>query len=373
MALSTASITRRFNIHGLVVALSLTGGVLALLPIVAGVVSGLTGSGVARTAFASAPSGDYAVFSQAGESSDTILVASADASAEPLAVGAIPHLPGFPAAGAVSPDGRRVAFVAVDAGTAADPGASLLTLDLESGSVVRLATAIDHLQQPLWAPDGGQIILTRGGDAAPGPVAMLSVDADGSGEAEIGRFTNVLGLYPVGFDGDGRLIAVVLDGRGSTLVRDGRELHTFSPNITRDWVLDPDGVELAFIDTVLAGGARYEPKVVDVEPGVGVVAAQTLAGGPEALGASWNPHTGEPVFGSEPLDAGVDTPGVSAQRLVDGFDIPLGFASTGDAHAVQHWTGDSFDNPGVASFELVTDEARFTLPGATGFFGWAAR
>src|SRR5690606_36879870 len=76
LALSTTSFTRRINIHGLVVGLSLTGGLLAVLPIVAGVVGDIAGTAAPRTAFATAPGGDYAVFARAGETVDEILVTS---------------------------------------------------------------------------------------------------------------------------------------------------------------------------------------------------------------------------------------------------------------------------------------------------------
>lgn len=373
MALSTASFTRRFNLHGMVIALSLAGAMLAVLPIVAGVVSGLTGQAGPHTAFASAPSGDYAVFARAGETADTIFVASPD-NPEPMSVGVVPHLAGFPSSGAVSPDGRHVAFVVVDAGSPTAPGASLLVLDLESGELVRAALAIDHLQEPVWTPTGDALLVTRGGDAAPGPVALIRVNADGSAESEVGRVQDALGLYPVGFDPSGRAVSVLIDNRGSTLLRDGSELQTFSANISRDWALSPDGASLAFVDTLLDDGARYEARVVSVEPGAqGTFSAQSLAGGPQALGVTWDPSSGEPIFGTEPA-AGIDSAGdATAQTLAAGFDIPLGFAASGGAMAVQHWTGDGFDNPGSASFEVVSGGTRLPLPGATGFFGWSAR
>lgn len=372
MAVSTASVTRRLNIHSMVIFLSLTGAMLAILPIVAGVVSSITGHSGTRTAFATAPSGEYAVFARAGESVDEVLVASTDSPSVPLSVATIPHLPGFPANGVVSPDGRKVAFVVVDAGTSANPGASLVVLDLESGALVRVAIAVDHLQEPQWAPASDAVVVTRGGDAAPGPVVLFKVQADASGESQIFDRDRVLGIYPIGFDASGALFAVVIDDRGSTLVRDGVELQTFSSNISRDWELSPDGTSLAFVDTVLGGGARYESRVVGVEPGATTQAAQVVANGPESLGVTWHPVTGEPTFGSEPaIDPSRSAAG--AQTLSGGFDIPLEYAASGDTLAVQHWTGDGFENPGGGSIDVVTGDTRFTLPGATGFFGWSAR
>ncbi|MDZ7726715.1 MAG: hypothetical protein U5Q44_00170 [Dehalococcoidia bacterium] len=372
MAVNRSAVTRRLRLPNILVALSLAGAMLAILPIAAGIMTEVFGTGSHSTAFASAPSGDYAVYIDAGEEADQVMVAPADNPEDAMPIAEVGHLPGFSVRGAVSPDGTRAAVVAVEAGTPARPGASLLVVDLESGEVVRAATGVDHLQQPAWTPDGDAVVVTRGGDSAPGPVTVLRVDAAGNGEEVVLReYDSVLGVYPVGFDGEGGLVSVVITDEGSMAHRDGEPVTRLSSSITRDWALSPDGERLAFVET--SPGSAYTPRVASLDGSQSAALAQSGLPG-QALGATWSPD-GNPAFGFEP-DASaeqVEGQGVLGQSLGDGFDVPLGYSKSGDAAAVRHWSGDNFDSPGDVTFQVVTETGRADLPGATGFLGWAAR
>lgn len=355
---------RPLQIQRILVAIGMFAGIIALLPIAGAIVAGMFG-GPARTqtAFASAPPGNYVVYSSAGETRDTIHVAAASDPATAVFVAEVNHLPGYIARGAVSPDGSRLALVVADAGVLAQPVASLVVVDLETGAETRLASGLDYLQDPIWAPAGDGVIAVRAGESA---VSLVSVAVNGSGEQLIGSW-QAAGLYPVAFDPQGRLVAVVIDGRGSTIVRDGEEVGLLTPSITRDWALSPDGTRIAFVETDLTSGVNYLPRVHAIDGGgVAAMAAQSNVQG---LGAAWSPTTADVSFGIEPT-----SPAAGLALAADaGFDIPLQYAADGSALAVTHWTGASFDSPGDASLQIVTPAGRADIAGASRFFGWSAR
>ena len=380
MAIQARSFTRRFhlrfNTNSVLIGLSVVGMLLAGLPIAAAVISGITGRGpVASTAYASAPTGQYAVVAQSGVEADTILVAPVYDPDAVIEIASIPHLEGFYTRGAVAPDGRSAALIVVDGGTPAAPTASLVLVNLETGETRSLASSIDTLQSPAWSPDSASVVVTRGGDLAPGTITLLSVPVSGSGEVPLQSMGGVLGVYPVGYDSAGRLVTVVIDGEGSTVYRDGANPVSLGPSITRDWELNADGSAIAYVETNLDQGARYLPRVTSLLESGGVVTAQSLALATDgqALGTTWAPGSNQPVFGVEPGMAPL-AGGVMAQTAAaGGFDVPIAYSSDGKFLAVQHWDGESFDRPGSVSIEIVSEEGRVSLDSATEFLGWAAR
>jgi hypothetical protein len=344
---------------------------IAAGPIVAAVVATITGGGTARTAFASAPEGNYAVVARAEHDADVLVVVPADGG-DPIEIGRVAHLPGYASYGAISPDGRHVALVVADGGTPTRPTASLVVVDLQSGKAEARAHGLDYLQTPTWSRDKSSIAVTRtsGGDGSRADVDILAVPANGGAERNLARAEAVLGAYPIAFDADGRLLYVAIDGRGSVLFRDDTQLAQLAPGITRDWRLSPDGLQLAFIETFTSGGVRYLPRTMDLAGGASAL-AQVAGDGPQALGAAWKPG-GEPVFGREPAAPSISN--FSQELTAGGFDVPLGFSTDGAALAVQHWTGTSFSEPGSGSFEIVaSDGSRSPLSGYSRFFGWASR
>ncbi|MCC6380866.1 MAG: PD40 domain-containing protein [Dehalococcoidia bacterium] len=347
--------------------------VAAVVPIVAAIIGDAPAHG-ARTAFADAPAGTYAVFARPEATADVIMVAPATSPGEATEVVRVPHLPGFMSSGAVSPDGRRVALVTVDAGTPARPGASLLVADLDSGALDRLAVAVDPLQTPLWTPDGQAVVVTRNTVAESGlsTVTFVRVTLAGSREAVLFQNENVLGAYAIGFDPAGRLVSVVIDGRGSTVARDGTEGGLLSTQITRDWRLSPDGTRLAYVESDVTAGLHYRAQVAALDGGgAGDAQAQAAGGAGQQMGVAWAPGAAAPLFGREP--EAVAPGAVAAQAAAAGFDIPLAYAPGGGALAVQHWSGSSFAEPGRMEIAVVGERAPGILPGAARFYGWAAR
>lgn len=332
------------------------------------------GGGPPQTAFARAPVGHYAVLARTDGPATAVAVVGADRDAAPLEIATVPHLDGHAPRGAVSPDGRRVALLAPDVAIGGRAFASLLTLDLETGELRRLAEALDPLQQPRWTPDSRAVLITRYTRTETGAPAVAVVRvALGGGETVLETHAGAVMVAPLGLDAAGRLLAVRLDATGSTLTRAGEPLRWLSPYVTRDWALSPDAARLAFVETntATARGVRYLPRVVTVEPGATVSAASaSSASARQALGAAWPPSGESPRFGREPSAPSGD--GVSAQAA-GGFDVPLGYSRDGSALAVVHWSGAGFDEPGAPRFAILSASGRQPLDGFTRFFGWSAR
>src|SRR5215204_2750141 len=125
MAVSSRSMQRQRDYSRLFIALAVLAGVMAIAPIAAAVL-GFGGSAItSRTAFASAPAGEYAVMGRTEGTSDVISVAWAQSPGAITEVARVPHLEGFSSSGAVAPDGKRLALVSIDGGTRTHPQASL--------------------------------------------------------------------------------------------------------------------------------------------------------------------------------------------------------------------------------------------------------
>ncbi len=375
MAVSTRTMTRQRDFSRLFIALGVLAGVVAVAPIFAAIL-GLVGASTGpRTAFASAPAGEYAVIGRSDGAADVISVASAASPGAVTEIARIPRLEGFPSSGAVSPDGRRLALVSADGGTRTHPLASLNVVDLESGKVTRAATNVLPGQAPVWSSDGKALFTVRlaGGNESSGPILLLRAPANGSGEGVLKEYDSVLGVYPVGENSAGDLVTIVLGGEGSILEH-GDSATTLSANLTRDWRLSPDGSEIAFIEVDTSQGTRYLARSVRLDS-AGVQAA-ALSAAVSALGTAWNPATGAAAFGFEPQTAvaGARTQAVSAAGApAEGFDVPQGYSESGKALVVTHWDGSSFQDPGAAALTVISDGQRAAYENYTRFYGWSAR
>lgn len=378
MAVRLRTAPRPGQIQNLLIAAAVAAAAIAIVPIVIAIAGGAAGVTAPRAAFASAPAGEYAVVSRSLGSEDVIAVVPADDPSHPREVARIAHVAGYAPVGAVSPDGHTLALVVADAGPQANPTASLVALDLDSGDIRRLATNADVLRPPVWALDSRSVVITRPATATDGRSAVLVIQVflDGSPAKELLRTAHVLGAYPVGFDQRGRLVTVVIDSRGSTLVRDGNELGLLSSQVTRDWRLSPDGASLAFIESSLANGLEYRGRLVaiDAPGGQPAMTAQALTADGQQLGVAWRPGAGAPTFGEEPVPSPAVAGSVSAQALQSspGFDVPIAYSPAG-VLAVTHWTGAGFADAGRSALELVSPTGRAGLPGFARFFGWTQR
>jgi hypothetical protein len=328
---------------------------------VVAVIALMTGGGSERTALADAPSGDYAIVARpVGDAADELVAVPAANPASEIRIATVQRLPGYRPLARVSPDGSRLALVVPDGGIPSQPVASLLVVDLIEGSVSRVAGEVELLQRPAWTPDGASVLVTR--RDAEGTVTVEQFDLEAGTSSVVFSLGDVFGIYPLGFDASGRLVSIVLGDGGSTLYLGAEPGQVIAPGFTRDWALNPDGTEIAFIEAVIdeSRGLRYEPRVASLAGGA---QAQVASDG-QALGAAWQP-AGAPDFGDEPAA------GALAQSAA-GFDVPLEYAS-GGALAVEHYNGDSFEQPGRRELQVVSDEERTTVDGAAAFFGWVTR
>ena len=351
---------------------------MAVLPIAAAIVSGAGLRGATTTAFATAPSGNYAVVARPEDDYDVVAVALASGG-EPVEVARVPHLRGFTASGSVSPNGRQLALVTVNDGSPTRPEASLLVLDLESGATKQLARAVSPLQTALWAPDGRSVVVTRdvdSGKARP-DVRFLRVSVGDGAAAELFDVPAPLGAYAIGFDSAGALFSVTIAGSGSRLVRNGVDGPLLSTQITRDWRLSPDGAQIAFVEVNLDNGLRYLARTQNVAGSETLaVEAQSATLASQELGAVWKPGAGSATFGREPAGAARSSEigGVEAQaQSAAGFDVPIEYAPDGSTLSVTHWTGSSFAQPGTPMLQLVAESSRVDVQHFTRFFGWATR
>ncbi|MBI5946620.1 MAG: hypothetical protein HY875_00595 [Chloroflexi bacterium] len=364
MAVTARYAPRRGHLSYVVILLTVLAGTLAVLPIAAAIFGGVSSVSRGKTAFASAPAGDYLILGRAEDTEDVIVAAPAGGSLPLIEVARVPHLPGFPSTGAASPDGTRLALIVADGGSRSQPVASLVIVDLETGALTRLLGGLDYLQRPLWAPGSDSVVVTTAPDGSAGSFTFVRAYLDGSLTPLAGA-DGVAGAFPVAFDSNGRFVAVVIDATGSVVLRDGAMVTRISSFITRDWQLSPDGSRIAFIETNTSGGLHYTARVANLD-GSADATGQLVASTGQQLGVAWAP-AGIPAFGAEPGG------GVSAQGGEGGFDIPLAYTANGRAFAVEHWTGSSFSAPGKMTIEVLVDGSRQRVDGYTEFYGWVAR
>ena len=342
--------------------------VIGILPVLAVVVFGAGGTGT-PTAYASAPPGAYVVAALSGADEDTILVINTADPTIQFEVAGIAHAPEIPTMGSVSPDGLLLALIVVEPGAVSESVASLHIVDLETGVDSVLLDRIDALQEPVWSGDSTRVVVVRSGPGSTAGVRIDFIEATLAGESRLLWATDgVIAAYPVGFDASGALIAVRIDGNGSTAIDADGMAVPMSRFFTRDWQLSPDGGAIAFIETNQEDGLRYIPRVVALNEDGGVTAQSTGAG--EALGTAWAPASPTATFGYEPRNADGSA---SAQSAASGFDVPLKYSPDGTALAAWHWTGTSFDAPGSASLIIDAAQGRVTLTGVTRFLGWTVR
>ncbi|MGD9934678.1 MAG: hypothetical protein AB7T37_13315 [Dehalococcoidia bacterium] len=345
---------------------------LLIVTVVAAQFQGGPGSPV-RRAFADAGPGYYAVAIRNDGTFDTIVAVNPDDPGTVREAATVPHLPGYTSFGAVSPAGDAIALVVADAGSQANPVASLYRADLSTGAVTLLAPDIDYLQQPVWTPDGAAVLVARsdGRDSPSVRVSILRAAVSGATVEELLSLDAVAAAYPVGFDAEGSPLVVSIGAQGSVLHRPGRADVVLSSHITRDWRISPGGAQLAFIEADLTQGLRYRLSVVSLVDSGGVASAQSLpaASTRQQLGVAWPPTGASPITAEEPLAGQVR----AASGPSAGFDVPLGFSPDGAHIVVEAWTGTSFDSPGLGRLEITGTGGRLPLASANRFAGWVVR
>src|SRR5262249_41801079 len=105
----------------------------------------------------------------------------------------------------VSPDGRRIAFVARMAGRKS----GLYLGDCDGNNVHRLTNGYGDM--PAWSPDGSKLLFVRSeGHKDEDPQSLVVIDSDGTGEHVIN--TGQKKNQSPSFSPDGKQIVLSLDG-----------------------------------------------------------------------------------------------------------------------------------------------------------------
>src|SRR6188508_67046 len=113
MAVSSRTMGRHRDYSRLFIFLGLLAGIVAVAPIVAAVMGIGSSVTIPKTAFASAPAGEYAVITRSEGAADVVAVAWLNNPGAVTEIARVPRVEGFPSAGAVSPDGKFVALTSV--------------------------------------------------------------------------------------------------------------------------------------------------------------------------------------------------------------------------------------------------------------------
>ncbi len=366
---------------------SIAGGLAAALVVIAAVLLAGDGRGGAPVTLA----GDVpqAIFAQFADQADTIYIAAIDDIGAARELTTIRHAGGWGIIGAVSPDGRWLAYNVLPPG-ARDPRtqARAYLLPLAGGSARLVTDGVDLKVKPVWASGSDRVAFLRGGSAADGEGAFTVLTArPGGGATEEGTIAQALAIHPVGFASEGDALYVsVLDRDGTrveALSDNGRRsiLARLSIGLARDFALSPSGRSLAYVDTAPEAGMSFRVRVADLGSGLATAdAALSVAGPSEAtLGPAWTP-SGELTFATVRQGDAVRTVSASltassarpvAPPSPAGFDVPLSWSPDGSGLAVRSVTGALGD---VLALELTLvsrDGARRSFGNAdTKFLGW---
>jgi Tol biopolymer transport system component len=327
---------------------------------------------------------------------DVIWLAAAAAPQSRTKVAEVAHASGEGISASLSPDGERIAYLALpaaDGASALDAQAWLLEVD--SGKTRLLASDLDGASKPVWSPDGSSIVVRRNGPQAQigRDASLLEVDVSDGSETLLMQADDVLELFPIGYSPDGASLyfaQIVLSGThfGAVAAAGGspRLLVQASDEPARDWHLSSDGSRVTFLarqptDDRIGIRAFVVELVEGGEP-------QALSDFSEGLDAGdhfnpvWHPDGQRIAVGRTPDD------GFSAAALVSlaegeldevtpgpdqGFDVPVGWSPEGDYLAVRSFEGSSAAQPGREHLVLIElGKGRQTVAdrGNLEFIGW---
>jgi hypothetical protein len=280
-------------------------------------------------------SGTALVYSEFGDSADTIWATNPSDPDDHLALGIAPHDAGYGVFPALSPDGRFVAYTALSGGRG-----ELRLLDIKAQSTRTLAAGVDLQATPVWSNDSASVVVRRssGGDEnAPIESELLQVDLNGTTTTIVDEQA---GVYAIDFSPEGALYYASLNASGTTLKRAGaagiEDVALLSNDIARDWTISPDGARLAY---AASGDAGFAVSVLDIATGESGTAGSSSGAG---FSPVWAPD-GTLSIGNEDRTFGA---GGAASSGGSGFDMPVSWASDGSYFVVRHFEGESAADPG---------------------------
>jgi Tol biopolymer transport system component len=318
--------------------------------------------------------GALIVYSEFGESADTLWAADSNDPSQRTQLGSVAHAPGFGIFPSVSPDGQRVAYTVATS----DLSAELWVLDIDTRDSRRLAEGVDLRATPVWSPDGGGVVAARssGTEGTPGHTELLLVDL--SGNSKTLAAVDGGGAYAIEFSPDGAWLYY------ASITATGTDLHRaassggasepvahLSDGFARDFDLSPDGARLAYLAESPDTSAPFVTQVLDIasgaveRPRVAAAGAQfrplwssdgsltvgTLEDGASAGGTRRVAVGGAAGATDEPIDA-----------PARGFDVPLAWSPDDTRLAVRAFSEPSLSDPGTSTVVIVgTDGGRRQL------------
>ncbi len=331
------------------------------------------------------------LYSQFGETEDTLWLAPASQLQQPQAVATIVHAPFWGISASLSPDGRWLAYTVLpptvpnpEEGAGAE--AEVWVLPRAGGEPQLLARGADVRLAPIWSPDGGSLVFQRF-DRQRNVPTLFRVNLQDKVVSPLASLEGATSLLPVAFGPGGDHFYVVrVAERGTELLAtstaDGsmQTIATIAGVVARDWKLSPDGRRMSFVGRM--GGQEWSLWVVDLNDGSLLrLEDENLPTDRELFSPVWHPQQALITLGMAPGDEGrgvisLSLSGGLAVQLPgpeQGFDVPLAWSPRGDLLVVQefaeypvrhrpHLRLIAPDGRG----QLLADEAEVT------FIGWSA-
>ena len=375
----TAAVVSGVRLSGLVRSLLVAAIAAAILLLTLGGIYGLPGRAQDEQATAQRldslvqRAGPLVVFSEFGDTADTLWAADPDDPQERVKIASVSHAVGYGIAPTLSPDGARVAYTVLppDAAATSATAAELWTLDVADGATRQLAEGVDLLATPVWSGRGDAVITRRLQWREDGSVGsqLLRVALDGT-TTQIAAVEAA--LFPIAFSSDDAwLFFAVGTSAGTELARapalggGGSEtLAHLSDGVSRDWQLSPDGARLSYLAQAPSGvEVAFVVRVADLK--TGQVTAPMADDGSARFSPLWEEdhvltigglHSGGSLarlsLEGERTEAGASSlPGPDG-----GFDVPLSWSPDGVHLAVRNFAGSSVADPGPSRIVILASD-----------------
>ncbi len=313
--------------------------------------------------------GERLVVSEFGEHSDAIVAIDPRHIASRTTIATVAHAPGYGIFATLSPQGDALAYTALPPDTPdAGPGAPAQAAVVDDrGKTLLLASDIDLLIPPVWAPDGRSIVVRKNipEPHSAGIFELIRLGRDGA-RATI-TTSRTAAIFPIAFAPDGsKLYFATLNAQGSDLYSvapDGSgetKVAHLSDQITRGWTLSPDGTTLAYSVAEAGDQPGLVTKMLDLASGdvaVAIPQVQTKA----QLSPTWK-GDGQLTIGAVKPSGGGDAvqvqaaggPAVPLTRNTASMDVPIAWSPKGDELVVRSVAGTTPFAAGAARLDLVS-------------------
>lgn len=293
------------------------------------------------------------------------------------ALARVRHDPEWGVRASLSPDGRRIAYLAAPSGSRdPDRAATLTILDPSGRSSVRLAGGLDLRATPVWWPRERRLVVQR---VDAGGLAMLvSVAYAGGDLRPLAAPQPGHRLYAIGEEASGALAVADLsaDGAMLRLLSPGdaaEERVDLGAGVARAFSLSPDGGVLAYLRLESQDGTnRYRARRLTLRGGVPASVRDDVVR-LEDTGVAWTADGGLLVSTITASGAGrlLGERASEDHANAGGFDALGPAAHDGHWFALRSFTGGSTAAPGSESLvALAADGRRITLSSSAVAIGW---